>query len=100
MATTINELAINGGPKAKTTPTIPMFPGGLEMGEEERRQINEVIDRKYLFRYYGPEQFPSKVREFEEAFAARTGAKHCLAVSSCTAALMAWSCHPDAARTS
>ncbi|MCE5198737.1 DegT/DnrJ/EryC1/StrS family aminotransferase [bacterium] len=88
MATMINELAINGGPKAKTTPSIPMYPGGLEIGEEERQQLNEVIDRKYLFRYYGPEDYPSKVREFEEKFAARMGAKNCLAVTNCTSALI------------
>ncbi|MCL5105599.1 MAG: DegT/DnrJ/EryC1/StrS family aminotransferase [Armatimonadetes bacterium] len=81
-------LAINGGPKAKNTPSIPMYPGGLEIGEEEKRQVLEVIERKYLFRYYGPEEYPSKVREFEENFAARMGAKHCLAVNSCTSALI------------
>lgn len=82
------KLAINGGPKAKTTPSIPMYPGGLEIGEEEKREVMEVLDRKYLFRYYGPEQYPSKVREFEERFAARMGAKHCLAMNSCTSALI------------
>ena len=30
-------LAINGGKPAKTTPNLPMFPGGMEMGEEEKR---------------------------------------------------------------
>lgn len=88
MAMIKEELAINGGPKAKTTPSIPMYPGGLEIGEEERAQLNEVIDRKYLFRYYGPENYPSKVHEFEEKFAARMGAKHCLALNSCTSALI------------
>ena len=83
------ELAINGGTKAKTTPTIPMYPGGLEIGEEERKQVNEVIDRKYLFRYYGPENFPSKVKEFEEKFALKFGMKYALAVNSCTSALIA-----------
>ncbi len=82
------KLAIYGGPKAKTTPNYPMYPGGLEIGEEERRQVNEVIDKKYLFRYYGPEKHPSKVREFEVAFAERMGAKYCLAVNSCTSALV------------
>ena len=66
MAGAVEKLAIDGGPKAKTTPSIPMYPGGLEIGEEEKREVMEVLDRKYLFRYYGPEQFPSKVREFEE----------------------------------
>lgn len=84
----VEELAINGGPKAKTTPTIPMYPGGLEIGEEEKREVLEVLDRKYLFRYYGPEQYPSKVREFEQRFAARMGSKRCLAMNSCTSALI------------
>lgn len=83
-----NELALYGGPKTKTTPNLPMYPGGIEIGEEEKKQVLEVLDRKYLFRYYGPEQYPSKVREFEVQFAARMGAKHCLAVNSCTSALI------------
>jgi 8-amino-3,8-dideoxy-alpha-D-manno-octulosonate transaminase len=81
-------LAIHGGPKAKTTPNPPMYPGGMEIGDEEKRQVLEVLDRKYLFRYYGPEQFPSKVREFESRFAAQVGARHALAVNSCTSALI------------
>lgn len=82
------KLAIHGGPKAKTTPNIPMYPGGLEIGEEEKRQVLEVLDRKYLFRYYGPEKYPSKVRELEVAFAEKVGAKYALAVNSCTSALI------------
>jgi 8-amino-3,8-dideoxy-alpha-D-manno-octulosonate transaminase len=82
------DLALNGGPKAKTTDNIPMYPGGLEIGDAEKRQVMEVLDRKYLFRYYGPKSFPSKVSEFEHAFASRMGAKHCLAVNSCTSALI------------
>ncbi len=82
------KLAIHGGPKAKTTPNYPMYPGGLEIGEEEKRQALEVLDRKYLFRYYGPEKYPSKVKELEEKFAQKTGSKYALAVTSCTAALI------------
>jgi 8-amino-3,8-dideoxy-alpha-D-manno-octulosonate transaminase len=82
------QLAINGGPKAKTTANFPMYPGGLEIGAEEKAQLMEVIDRKYLFRYYGPEKYPSKVREFEEKFAAKFGSKFALAVNSCTSALI------------
>jgi len=83
-----DKLAIHGGPKAKTTPTIPMYPGGLEIGEAEKKQVLEVLDRKYLFRYYGPENFPSKVRELEIRFASLTGAKYALATSSCTGSLV------------
>lgn len=82
------KLAIHGGPKAKTTPNYPMYPGGLEIGEEEKKQVLEVLDRKYLFRYYGPENHPSKVRELELAFADKMGSKYALAVSSCTGALI------------
>jgi len=82
------KLAIYGGPKAKTTSNMPMYPGGLEIGEEEKKQVLEVLDRKYLFRYYGPDQYPSKVREFELKFAEKVGAKYALAVNSCTSALI------------
>jgi len=85
----IRSLAINGGEPVKTTPNIPMFPGGLEIGEEEKRAVCEVIDHKYLFRYYGPEEFPSRVRLLEEEFAKKMGVKHTLAVNSCTSALIA-----------
>jgi hypothetical protein len=44
------DLALYGGPKAKTTPNLPMFPGGLEIGQEEKREVMEVLDNKYLFR--------------------------------------------------
>lgn len=82
------KLAIHGGPKAKTTPNYPMFPGGLEIGEEEKQQVLEVLDNKYLFRYYGPEGVESKVKQLEERFAAKMGAKYALATSSCTGALI------------
>ena len=82
------QLALYGGPKAKTTPNPPMYPGGMEIGEEEKKQVLEVLDRKYLFRYYGPEQYPSKVREFELKFASKIGSKYALAVNSCTSALI------------
>ena len=82
------ELAINGGPKAKTTPNYPMYPGGLEVGEEEKEQVLEVLDRKYLFRYYGPEEYPSKVAELERCFEEMFGVKHALALNACTSALI------------
>ena len=81
-------LAIHGGPKAKTTPNIPMYPGGLEIGEQEKKQVLEVLQRKYLFRYYGPKEFPSKVSELEKKFAAKFGAKYALATTSGTGALV------------
>lgn len=82
------KLAINGGEKAKTTSNSQMFPGGLEIGKEEMKQLKEVIDRQYLFRYYGPEKYPSKVKELEEKFAKKVGAKYALATTNCTGALI------------
>jgi 8-amino-3,8-dideoxy-alpha-D-manno-octulosonate transaminase len=82
------KLAINGGPRSKTTPNYPMYPGGLEIGEEEKKQVMEVLDRKYLFRYYGPADHPSKVRELEIKFSKKTGAEFALATANCTGALI------------
>jgi len=82
------DLAVNGGPKARTRVNIPMFPGGLEIGAEEKKEVLEVLDSQYLFRYYGPKEMPSKVKRLEEDYAGYLGVKHCLAVNSCTSALI------------
>jgi dTDP-4-amino-4,6-dideoxygalactose transaminase len=65
-----------------------MFPGGLEIGAEEKKEVMEVLDNKYLFRYYGPTDSPSKVKAFEEGYSKYLGTKHCLALNSCTSALV------------
>jgi len=81
-------LAINGGPKAKPTINPPMFPGGLEIGEEEKKEVLEVLESQYLFRYYGPKKMPSKVKALEQGYIDYLGVKHCLALNSCTSALI------------
>jgi dTDP-4-amino-4,6-dideoxygalactose transaminase len=81
-------LAIDGGPPARRRPDPPMYPGGNMIGAEEEQAVLEVLRSKRLFRYYGPEAGPSKVAQLEEAFAAHMGARHAVAVSSGTAALM------------
>jgi 8-amino-3,8-dideoxy-alpha-D-manno-octulosonate transaminase len=65
------------------------MPGFEIFGEEEKRQIQDVLDTGVLFRYEFGEQRRGmyKVREFEENFAAFTGATHAQAVTSGTAAL-------------
>jgi 8-amino-3,8-dideoxy-alpha-D-manno-octulosonate transaminase len=88
MPSTNMKLAIDGGLKAKTTPNIPMYPGGLEIGEEEKSAVMQVLDDKYLFRYYGPADIESKVRLLEDEFAEKIGVRYSLATNSCTSALI------------
>lgn len=80
-------LAINGGTPAVTTPLPPHFPGGVRIGKEEADAVLDVLTTQRLFRYYGPGPGPSKVAEFERAFAEHLGATDALAVTSGTAAL-------------
>lgn len=65
-------------------------PGAFMFGEEEKKELLEVVEGKHLFRY-GTEDDPDfkhKVKSFEEEMAAFTGAKYALATTSGTAALM------------
>jgi len=82
------KLAIDGGPKSKTTENFPMYPGGYEIGELEKQAVIDVINDKYLFRYYGPPNVESRVKKFEEEFVAKIGVKYGLATNSCTSALI------------
>jgi 8-amino-3,8-dideoxy-alpha-D-manno-octulosonate transaminase len=88
MTTTREQLAINGGTPAKRNPAPPMFPGGMVIGEEEEQAVLEVLRRKRLYRWYGPDGGPSKAAEFEEAFAQHMGVGYARAVNSGTAALI------------
>ncbi len=65
------------------------MPGYELIGEEEKREIMDVLDTGVLFRYEFLDQRRGvfKVRQFEERFAAYCGAGHAQAVTSGTAAL-------------
>lgn len=65
------------------------MPGFEVFGEEEKKEILEVLETGVLFRYEFPEQRKGvwKVKSFEEKFAAYCGAKYGQAVTSGTAAL-------------
>ncbi|RJR24668.1 MAG: DegT/DnrJ/EryC1/StrS family aminotransferase [Desulfobacteraceae bacterium] len=65
------------------------MPGYEVLGEEEKKQILEVLASKVLFRYEFHAQRAGvyKVAEFEKAFSEYCGVKCALAVSSGTAAL-------------
>jgi len=96
-------LAVNGGKRAvsKLGP-YPTKIGAPELRElldlweftpANRRKIEAVLDRQpdlrgpHLFRYYNPR--PSKVARAEKRFAKLIGVDYCLAVNSCTSALIA-----------
>lgn len=65
------------------------MPGFEIFGEEEKKEILDVLDTGVLFRYEFPDQRKGiyKVREFEEKFATYCGAGFAQAVTSGTAAL-------------
>src|SRR5205809_7715098 len=81
-------LARDGGTPARTRPEPPMFPGGMEIGEEELAALRRVIESKNLFRYYGVGDGPEEVASFEREFAAHFGAKHALMVNAGSSALI------------
>ncbi|WP_309119878.1 DegT/DnrJ/EryC1/StrS family aminotransferase [Paenibacillus sp.] len=65
-------------------------PGAYLIGEEEKKELMDVIESGHFFRY-GAEndpKFQKKVVQFEKEFANYTETKYALAVSSGTGALM------------
>jgi 8-amino-3,8-dideoxy-alpha-D-manno-octulosonate transaminase len=92
VTTDATQLAINGGPPARSRPEVPMFPGGLEVGELEAEAVLSVLRSKRLIRFYGADDpddpGTSQAEEFERAFAQRVGAEYALAMTSCTASLI------------
>ncbi len=65
-----------------------MFPGGMELGDEELAALSRVIRSKNVFRYYGVGEGPHEVAEFEREFAAHLGARHALCVNAGSSALV------------
>jgi 8-amino-3,8-dideoxy-alpha-D-manno-octulosonate transaminase len=80
-------LALDGGTPVRKEPLLPGWPGGLLIGAEEKAQVLEVLDSQTLYRHYGPRP-RHKVAELEQRFAAAMGARHALAVTSGTGALL------------
>lgn len=81
-------LARDGGTPARTRPEAPMFPGGMEVGQEELAALARVIESKNLFRYYGVGEGPGEVVAFEREFAEHMGAKHALCLNAGSSALI------------
>lgn len=65
------------------------MPGFETFGEEERKQVNDVLESGVLMRYGfdGMRNGHWKAKEFETAFAKRMDSKYCQLVSSGTSAL-------------
>jgi 8-amino-3,8-dideoxy-alpha-D-manno-octulosonate transaminase len=81
-------LARDGGTPARSRPEQPMFPGGMELGDEEADAAARVIRSHNVFRYYGVGDGPREVDTFEHEFAAHFGTKHALCVNAGSAALI------------
>ncbi len=81
-------LARDGGPPARSRPEWPMFPGGMELGDEELEALTRVIRSKNVFRYYGVGDGPHEVADFEREFAEYMGARHALCVNAGSSALI------------
>lgn len=66
-------------------------PGAFLVGEEERREVEEILQSGYLSRYGSLDNpdFKRKVATLEEMFAGIIGVEHCLAVNGGTSAIMA-----------
>ncbi|MCK4618180.1 aminotransferase class I/II-fold pyridoxal phosphate-dependent enzyme, partial [Candidatus Aerophobetes bacterium] len=82
-----SKLALEGGNPIRNRPLPEGWPGGWLIGEEEKKEVLEVIESKSLFRHYGPDLL-RKVDQFEKEYAQYVGAKYALAVSSGTASLI------------
>jgi perosamine synthetase len=74
----MDTLAVNGGTPLRTTP----FPSGKDIGEEELRLVQQVVESKLLNHVQG-----HMVRDFELRFAEQYGVGHCTASMSGTSAI-------------
>ena len=81
-------LARDGGTPARTRPEHPMFPGGMEVGDEELAALERVVRSRNLFRYYGVGDGPGEVAAFEREFVELFGAQHALCVNAGSSALI------------
>ena len=79
-------LAVKGGRPVRSTPLTTQFEGANFIGDEEKRELDEAVETRSLFRFYGFTQ-PQKARTFEEEFQKLIGVKYALGVTSGTAAL-------------
>lgn len=63
-------------------------PGAYVFGEEETREVQDVCEAKYLFRYGTDPAFRRKVFQFEDTFKEKMNVNYSIATSSGTGSLM------------
>jgi len=81
-----NRLAIDGGTPVRSTPLPWELPGAYYIGEEEKRLVNQVVDARSPFRFYGLNA-QGMVDRLEAEWCSTFGHKHALGVNSGSAAL-------------
>jgi 8-amino-3,8-dideoxy-alpha-D-manno-octulosonate transaminase len=79
-------LAISGGTPVRSTPLTTNYEGANFIGAEEKQELDEAVETRSLFRFYGFVQ-PQKARTFEEEYQNYMGVKYALGVTSGTSAL-------------
>lgn len=78
------QLAVDGGTPVRKN-LLSSRPYGPQFYDEaEKRELIEVLDSRYPFRWWGGK---SKVLQFEQAYAKHIGVKHAVGVTSGTTAL-------------
>lgn len=88
-AQTRPEPAASGGKPVREKMLSPKFSGPEYYGEEERRELIDVVETKRPFRWYSSGHGnPVKVLTFEKEYAARMQTRYALAVTSGSAALI------------
>lgn len=83
----MDKLAVYGGKPVREKPFPPNLLGVTLTGDEELKELKDVVAQKSPFRHYGLGK-PEKVAAFEEEVKKYFGCKYALAVSSGSAALL------------
>jgi 8-amino-3,8-dideoxy-alpha-D-manno-octulosonate transaminase len=84
-----SKLAVDGGTPVRSTPLHAGLCGPQFYGEEEKRELLDVLESRSPFRWWGSGSSPpQKVRAFEEEYAGYLGVKYAVGVTSGTTALI------------
>jgi dTDP-4-amino-4,6-dideoxygalactose transaminase len=81
-----NRLAIDGGTPVRTTPLPWELPGAYFIDDEEKKLVNQVVEARSPFRFYGLDA-QGMVDRLEAEWCSTFGHKYALGVNSGSAAL-------------